>query len=172
MNYSKDVISFFKKHHLYDEAMFEYFKKHSTMIDYNDLDARCFVGCFHIINKDNILVGVHVNTPYVCDKKTMLITIHELIHAIMSYRNFGTKYKTSIDNEVLPLLFEKIYIEETNDPSLKEYAKKLDKIIEESNDPKYLIALKVRDELYKEYTGDIDKIAKISKKMVKKLVKN
>ena len=171
MNYNDQVIAFFKKHHLYEEKMFDYFKKHSTMIDYNMEEYRPFVGCYPILSKENIIKRIHVNTPYVNDHKTMLITIHELVHAIDFYHQIGHHYREDLTVEALPILFEKIYVEETNNNELSAYSKWLDEKISKSNDLKYQIALAMRDELYNAYHDNFKDVKKLSKKIVKKYEK-
>ena len=168
MNYNSSVISFFKKHYLYDEKMFNYFKNNSTLIDYDMEEYRPFVGCFSILNKDNIIKRIHVNTPYVKDHKTMLITIHELVHAIDFYHKIGHIYQEDLTSEILPMLYEKIYVEEINNNELTTYSKWLDKKIIKSQDFKYQVALAVRDELYNAYHNNYEDIKTLSKKLAKK----
>lgn len=166
MIFNENLIAFFKKHNLYDKAMFDYLSSHTEMIDYKDEKQRCFIGCFYKFNK-NILTDIRLNIPYVYDEITMLISIHEIIHAIILYKKLNKKAKISDDCEVLPILYEKIYVEENSSETLKKYQQKLDNLIDK-NDQKYFIALAVREELYQNYNYDINKMKKISKRLVKK----
>ena len=168
MIFNPKVIDFFKRHNMYEEEMFKYFSDKSMMIDYRVLECRPFVGTFPIINKKNYIIDVQVNVPYVDGNETMLITIHELVHAIEYYQKIGKKYKKDITIETLPLLYEKIYILEENDEKLTSYGKYLDSIILEKKEIDYLFGLKNRDALLKEYNYDMHKMQKLVKKLAKK----
>ena len=110
--------------------MFYYFKKISTIIDYKDEDQRCFIGCFYVFDKKNILRKIYLNLPYIYDEITMLINIHEIIHGIELYNKPNKKTKITEESEIMPILYEKIYIEEKNSQKLRNYQKniKLSKI--------------------------------------------
>ena len=168
MTYNHKVIAFFTKHNLYNPEMFAYFKEHSTMIDYDFEEYRAFVGCWPNVNKQNIITGLHVNTPYVKDEKTTLITIHELVHAIEFYNKIGKPYKRDKTTETLPLLYEKIYILENNNPDLIAYGKYLDSKITELSSEEYLFGLRVRDELLQKYDYNFRHMQKITKKLAKR----
>ena len=164
---NKDLIDFFKKHNLYNKEMFDYFEKNSTIIDYNDEEQQCFIGCFYVFNKKHILKKIHLNLPYIYDNKTMLINIHEIMHGIELYKKLNQKVYITEECEILPILYEKIYIEEKQDEELINYQKKIDDTIDKT-DKEYLLALAVRDELYKEYDYNYSKIKKLSKNIAKK----
>ena len=133
MIFNSKLIDFFKRHSLYDKDMFDYLSQHTTMIDYRDEEQRIFMGCFFILDKNNQLKDIHLAVPYVFDDITMLISIHELVHAISLYPSIDKKVDIGIDIEVLPMFFEKIYINEINNPKLIEYEKKLNKLIDLNN---------------------------------------
>ena len=167
MNFHPELISFFQNHNLYDKEMFDYFAKNTQIIDYKDEEQRYFIGCFYVFNKKNILRKIHLNLPYIYDEITMLINIHEIIHGIELYKKLNRKTQITEDCEVLPILYEKIYIEEKNTQELREYQKKLDNSINE-NEKQYLLALAVRDELYKQYNYNYQEIKRKAKKLSKK----
>ena len=168
MVFNPELIEFFKRHNLYEKEMFDYFSKNSTMIDYDDEEQRIFIGTFYGVNKNNNkLVYIHLNIPYVYDDKTMLISIHEFIHAILLYKNINKKLKLDISYESLPMLYESIYINEKNNKNLLEYRNYLDSLIT-PNEKAYMFGLTVRDELYHNYNYNIDKMNKLVKKLVKK----
>ena len=169
MKYNQKVISFFKRHNIYDEEMFTYFSNNSTMIDYDIEEFRPFVGCWPNINKENIIIGLHVNTPYVKNDETMLITIHELIHALELYNKIGKPYNKDITVESLPILYEKLYILENNNPLLTQYGNYLDSMIDSNIKNEYSFALKIREELLKNYDYDIEKMQRLTKKLSKKI---
>ena len=167
MNFDHNLISFFKKHNLYNEEMFNYFQKNSTMIDYEDDEQRCFIGCFYIYGEKNILKSIHLNIPFVYNEITMLISIHEIVHAIELYPYLNKKVKIKDTREILPMLYEKIYVDERQDETLYKYQKYLDSTIDKK-DTSYYIALSVREELLKNYNYDINKMKKLSKKLARK----
>ena len=108
--------------------------------------------------------------PYVYDEKTALINIHEITHGIENYQKLGKYFEKDITIETLPLFYEKIYIQETNDDELTEYGKYLDKIIEEEDKEEYKFGLKAREELLKNNNNqNINKMSKNCKKLSKKI---
>lgn len=131
MKYHSKVVNFFKEHNLYEEKMFDYLQNQSTMVDYQNPDERIIIGCYYILDKKGKLKELMLNLPYVYDEKTMLINIHEITHGIENYQKLGKRFKNNITIETLPLLYEKIYIQEVNNEELTKYGESLDKIIEE-----------------------------------------
>ena len=168
MKYHYKITNFFKKHNIYDEEMFNYFSQNSTMIDYDIEEYRGFVGCWPNINKQNILIGFHVNTPYYKDDKTALITVHELIHAKLCYDKIGYFYKKSITDETLPFLYEKLYLLENYSPELEKYQEYLDSLIDENRVNAYLFALKNRDYLLSKYNYNFKEMQRLTKRLSKK----
>ena len=150
--------------------MFDYFSKNAEMIDYKDEEQRMYIGCFCIIDKDNILKDIHLNIPYIYDEITMLISIHEIIHGIILYKKLNKKYKHDNTIESLSLLYEKIYMEETESKTLNSYQQELNSKInqENPNHKEYILALTIREELYQKYNYDIKEMQKLSKKLIRK----
>jgi len=167
MAYPEHLILFFKKHNLYNKEMFDYLSKNTTIIDYEYEEQRIFIGCFYTFDKNGILKSIHLVLPYQYDEITTLICIHELIHGIELYKKLNKKAKITNDCEVLPILYEKIYVEEIKTKKIYEYQQYLDNLISKDSE-KYYIALSIRDELYKEYNYDMKKIKKKSIKLIKK----
>lgn len=169
MKLNSKLITFFKQHKLYDSEMFDYFEKHSTMIDSNYEDERITTGCAYLIDKKTgILQGLHLNLPYINPNnehdEMILDSIHELTHAIFTYPKIGKKFKRDITIETLPLLYEKLYIAENLSPKLKEYGKHLDEMVTDEY-PEYAFALKAREKLYPKYHKNPEEIAKLVNKM-------
>ena len=165
MKINPDVKKFFKEHKLFDEKMFKYLENQSTMVDYDDPDQRCFVGCFYILDRTGTkLTDIRLNLPYVNSEETMLISIHELTHAIFNYPKIGKKFKKDITIEVLPLLYEKIYAEEHPSKWLQAYLHRLDGMTHEKC-PEYAYGLAAREKLYEIYQNNPEKMAKIVEKM-------
>lgn len=167
MTYNEELISFFKRHNLYDEEMFKYLQSNTTMLDYHNEEQRDFIGCFYTFLNNNILKSIHLNIPYVYDDITMLINVHEIVHGIEMYKYLNKKAKITNMCEVLPILYEKIYIEETNNDNLRKFQQELNKKIKPSNET-YYKAIKIIDELYLSYNYDFNEMQKISKKLIKK----
>ena len=168
MNYNPKLIDFFKRHNMYDEKTFKYLSSHTTMIDYNDPEQRDFVGCFYILDNNNILQSLVLDLPYVNNEKTMLISIHELTHGIENYSKIGKKFKKDITCEALPILYEKLYINEFPSEELLSYSKYLDNLIINNCEKEYQFALAIREELLKNYNYDMKKMSKLTKKLSKK----
>ena len=137
----------------------------TTMINYSNIEERNFVGCFYILNIDKI-EKIHLVIPYIVDEKTKLVAIHELVHGIELYRRLNKKYDNQNNDEVLPMLYEKIYVEEQNNQELRQYQYSLDNQIKET-DTKYHQALKIRDIIYNKYNYNIKTMRRLSKKLIR-----
>ena len=133
MNFNPKLIDFFKRHNLYDKEMFDYFSLNSSMIDYRYEEQRDFIGCFWKF-KNNVLVKFHLVLPYVYNDITMLISIHEIVHGILAYKTLNKKFNLDLDCESLPMLYEKIYINEVNTPEIIKYGNFLDSLISEKKE--------------------------------------
>ena len=169
MKYHSKVVDFFKKHNLYEEKMFDYLQNQSTMVDYQNPDERIFIGCYYSLDKKSKLKKITLYLPYVYDEKTMLINIHEITHGIENYQKLGKRFKNNITIETLPLLYEKIYIQEANNEELTQYGKMLDKIILEKEKNEYVFGLRAREELIRNFNNeDIDKMSKKCKRLIRK----
>ena len=101
----------------------------------------------------------------------MLISIHEIIHGILAYERLNKTFKIDDTSEILPILYEKIYMNEQQSKKLEAYQNKLNYGLDPQNKKhkKYLIALAVREELLKKYNYDIKKTQKLSRKLIRKL---
>lgn len=166
IKYNDELISFFKRHNLYDEEMFKYLQNNTTMIDYHIKEQRDLIGCFYTFVNNNILKTIHLNVPYIYDDITMLINIHEIVHGIELYKKLNKKAKINNMCEILPILYEKIYIEETNNDDLRKYHQQVNNNIGRK-DKRYHIAFSIIEELYQQYDYDINKAKKISKQLIK-----
>lgn len=168
MEFSPRVIDFFKKHNMYDPKVFKYLGDNTVKVDYYNTEERMFIGCFYILNKKGILTGLRLGIPYAVDDPTTLVCIHELTHGIENYYKIGKKFKKDITIEALPLLYEKLYILENPNEELKAYGEYLDKMIDEASTKEYKFALKVREELVKNYNYDMHKMQKQTAKLARK----
>ena len=168
MKYNPAIIDFFKRHNMYDEEMFNYLQENTIMIDFKDPDQRGFIGCFYVQDKKGRLTKIVLNIPYVYDYKTALINIHEITHGIENYKKLGKKFKKDNTVEALPILYEKIYIMENDNEELTKYGEYLDTLCGRDNATEYQMALKVRDELLSNYSYDMNKMKRMTKRLVRK----
>lgn len=170
--YYQKFINFLKEHYLYDEKILEYWKNNRTLFDYRDEEKRDLMGCFYQYEKE-YLTKIHLIVPFIDNDKTVLINIHEYIHLLTLYNKIGKKCKIGDDKEVLPFLYERIFINENKTDELLKYYQYLNQSIIESNVNEYLIALHLSEILLEEYDNDaIHKLDKRAKKLTKKYKKN
>ena len=73
------------------------------------------------------------------------------IFTFILYKKIGKKFIIGLDSEALPILYEKIYILENPSEELLSYEEYLNHFIIDSDDKKYILALKLQDELINLY---------------------
>ena len=144
-------IGFLDKHNLYDKDILKYFQSNSLIFDYSNEEFRDFIGCYYSFDKSERLIKIKACVPYIYDDKTILINIHEYIHFYLLYKKIGKKFIIGLDSEALPILYEKIYILENPSEELLSYEEYLNHFIIDSDDKKYILALKLQDELINLY---------------------
>ena len=173
--YYNNFVNFFKKHNLYNEEMFKYIQKNTTHFDYRDEDQRAFIGCYYTYDKQRILKKIKVCVPFINNQITLLINIHEYIHAIELYKNIGKKYEQKDTEETLPMLYELLYYLENPNKELEAYLTELNKKITKKSSKAYQIALLIQEELLTYYQKKNPtfkqlqtKVKKISKSYIKK----
>ena len=165
MYYNK-FIQFLKEHNLYDDKLFKYWFDNTIRFDYKDDEARDFIGVYYDI-KDGYLRGMRSVLPFIDNDITILINIHEYIHMLLMYKKLNKKCIIGNDVEVLPILFERIYVRENETEELVKYLNYLDDYIISSNDYKYVLALEMSSKLLEYYRGqDIYKLNNKVKRMV------
>lgn len=167
MTYSSELIDFFKRHNMYDKQMFDYFSFNTIMIDYRDEDQRAFPKCIFTRDKSDRITNIYLYLPYIYDDVTMLVSIHVITQAIILYSQLNKRIKPDIDLNTLPMLYEWVYAKERNNPKLFKYIEHLDSFIGEK-DKDYCDSLAVREELYDNYSCDMNKMNKMAKKLIKK----
>lgn len=173
-NYYKKFISFLKEHNLYDENAMEYLHQKGIFFDYAEEEDRDFIGCYFAINKKKRLESIILCVPYIKDEKTLIINIHEYTHALLYYKYLGKKVNIKNSSiEILPIMYEKIYVKENKSQLCKEYIEYLDSQITEKSDLKYRIAINAQQEMLDFYSKEKnpDKLEEQSKKIAKKLTK-
>lgn len=166
--YYQKFINFLKEHHLYDEQMYEYWYINSIRFDYREEEKRDFISTFYKYNKKK-LDKIWSIVPFIDNDITVLINIHEYVHFVVLYNKLGKKCNIKKDCEVLPLFFEKIYINENNNLKLLEYYDYLNNFIVNNGKEEYLLALDLIDDLVNYYDNqNIDKLNSKVKKLVLK----
>ena len=163
--YTNEIINFFKSQGLYDESMFFYLYSHSDMFDYREEEKRDCMGFAPHIDDFGILDRFRLCMPYAIDSRTKLIEINIITKGIVAYKYLDKPFKNDYRMEALGFLYEKLFIDASNDPELEEYGKYLESCIINGNDDKYKFALFARDYLIDEYDGDIKKMDKMSKNL-------
>lgn len=169
--YYEKFINFFKNIGLYDENAFNYLRENSILFDYKDEDQRNMTGYHYYLNKERNLSKINLFVPFIDSEKTLLINIHEYTHGLMLYNYLGKKYKHPKYSEVLPILLEKIYIEENQSEELNKFEKSLNNQITKNSPIEYKIALELQDELYNYYNKEknINKLNKQIKKLTRRM---
>ncbi len=144
---------FINEHNIYDKNVYDYYIKHSDSFDYYNEDFYIpFIRCdYYYINSSRILKEIRPFVPNVVDDKTALININQYVHTLLAYNYLNKKFKLNDDCEILPKFYEKLYVLESNNKGLIEYEKFLDKAALESNEKRYIMAVKMFDELFNNY---------------------
>lgn len=142
-----EFISFLKSYNLYNKEIVKNFFKTAFMYDYINDEDIIFNMCIYVINNDNVLIDLKPCVPYINNYKTMLINIHEYVHYYIMYKKLGKKIVIGRNCELLPMLYEKIFIMEKNDKELNDYDEELTNIIKREKNPDYIYALENREKL-------------------------
>ena len=142
----KEFISFLKEHHVYDEEIVNSFYNNAFRYNVEEV-VFGFNMCMYVMDDNDVLIDLKACIPCISNYKTMLINIHEYIHYYMMYKKLGKKVVIGRNRELLPLLYEKIYILEKDDKALNKYGERLDNIIIKENNSDYVYALEYRDKL-------------------------
>lgn len=139
-------INFLKKYGLYDDKIFHYIMDNAVYFDYLDDELRSAIGVY-CIYQQNKLFKIVTYVPYITDDKTVLINVHEYVHAFLLYSKLGTKYKMGMDCEVLPFYFENLYILENPNIGLEEFEQRWNQSISYENREEYRIAYTLQKDL-------------------------
>ena len=158
MIYYKKFIEFLKNNNLYEDESFIYISRQTTNIDYDNEEEKQNIGCQKEI-KDNKLKKFKVCVPGIKDEKTLLININNYVKALYLYQMLGKEYKEGIEEEIMGLLYEKIYIITQEDISAKEYNKQVNEIKQ---------AHQIAEELLKENYSSMIELATKTRQKVKK----
>ena len=169
-NYYQIFIEFLKKHNLYNEEAIKYLHKQGIFFDYYEEENRDFIGCYYILNKSNVLQKIQIIAPYIKNEQTLLINIHEFTHGLLLYNFLGKKIDIGKESEVLPMLYERIYLEENYSIKAKDYIEKLNSRITKDSKIDYIIALHIQEEMlkYQEKENNPFKLYKKAKRLARK----
>ena len=167
MIYYKKFIEFLKNNNLYEDESFIYISRQTTNIDYDNEEEKQNIGCQKEI-KDNKLKKFKVCVPEIKDEKTLLININNYVKALYLYQMLGKEYKEGIEEEIMGLLYEKIYIITQEDISAKEYNKQVEEEINEIGTNEIKQAHQIAEELLKENYSSMVELSTKTRQKVKK----
>lgn len=165
MTYFNKFIDFITRHNLYENKSFIAISNKTTNIDYHNEEARDFIGCFYKVENE-IITDFKVCVPKIIDEKTLLINIHEYVHALIIYNSLGKKEDIGLEKETLPMMYEEMYAVESEEISIKKYLKEQQEMINEMNSDEYTIGSKIKDEIIYLYS-DLETQLKYAKKLAK-----
>lgn len=164
MIYYKKFIDFLQNNNLYTDESFIYISHQTTNIDYKNEEERQKIGNTKEI-KDGKLKKFKVYVPEITDEKTLLINIKNYAKALYLFTILGKEYKDTITENTIALLYEKIYMLQREDISMKDYNKKVEEEINEIGTKEikqsHELAELLLEENYKNITEITQKINKI-----------
>lgn len=168
--YYNKFINFFDSHNLYNKKIFDEIWERCSFFDYLEDEYRDFIGVYYIFDKNKKLLDFNLIVPFIDSKKTLLINIHEFVHAIYAYYNLGKKFILDDSSEASSLFFENIYVLENYDEEINKFFNSLNRDRINSNEDRYILGLKIADELLKKYNKDVNlnTLSKKSKILMKK----
>ena len=170
--YYQKFIEFLKKHNIYNEEVINYWTNNRMIFDYRDEEKRDLIGTYYQYNSNNTLQKIQLIVPWIDNDKTVLVNIHEYVHLLLFYPYLNKKCILGQDIEVLPIYFERVYIEENPTKELLDYYEYLNKSIKNTNVIEYTLALEASEILLRNpHNTNIKKLDKESRKIVKKLEK-
>ena len=136
MTINESIVNFFKKHNLYDKKMFSYFEAYGEMVDYYDPNENYTIGVGHDM-RDGKLNRFSVVLPIPVDEISTTACIFHLTEAIEAYKHLGKEFDSKVSVEAIPMLYEKLYVEEANDARLTAHKYLLDTAVTSNSPEKY-----------------------------------
>lgn len=110
--YEKEFIEFMREKGVFTKSFEDYIKDKVKVVDYELFNG--YWGCFPKVD-NGILVDIRVIVPYIIDKKTLLINIHEYMHAKRLYSRLGKRYSENINREEkVASNMEKVYLKNSS----------------------------------------------------------
>jgi len=110
--FKNEVKNFFKEEKIYSEDFFDYVKhKVKTLPSTCSLN---WYGCFPVL-EDGILKDIRLLVPEITDERSLLVNIHEYVHALDLYKELGNVYEERREERELNASnMEKLYIKRRN----------------------------------------------------------
>ena len=73
-----------------------------------------FLGTFIEVDDDNILRNIYVRVPKMTNDISVGMNIYEYVKALMLYRNLGKEYQEDKYEDLMPTLYELVYLKEND----------------------------------------------------------
>lgn len=118
-------------------------KTKARIIKNFDINNIIFIGCYKKVNDDNVINGYDLYLPEITNMQTLLINIHEIMHALVVEKNIGNPNTSDIYEECLPIAMERLYILNYRKDLItlfNDYQQKLISNLKEEQDQKYFVA--------------------------------
>lgn len=110
--YEEEFYNFMRSKGIFNDFFENYIKERIKRVDYDLFNG--FWGCFPIV-KDNILIDIKLLVPNIIDKKTVLINIHEFMHARRLFSRLGKQYIENVElEEEVATNMEKVYLKNSS----------------------------------------------------------
>ena len=147
-------INFLKKHNLYDDKFFKYFWKESIFISLFDDDYSFLIGGTAIVvDRKNRITNITPHMPYINCDKSVAIGIYTYVQALIQITRIGKKENYDVYyNYILPMFYEKIYINENFNDELFYYENKMRNNLSKDNFDFYTNILNSVDSLFYSYS--------------------
>ena len=165
-------IDFLKSHSLYDEDFLDFFWNNAIFIKLKDNDYSYLVGNVIIVtNEQKRIEFIIPSVPYLKSDKDVAVAIYAYVQTLTKITRIGRKENYDVYfNYVLPMFYEKIYIEENINKRLLSYQIRMQKKLLKDNYNFYVSIINRVNGLYRKYNTTIlnDKlIANKAKKLAK-----
>lgn len=120
INFTYDVlINFFNSLGLYNDYVFKNIEKCSRKFDIENYLYNPPIGCYYDIT-DGKITSYKLSLPNIEDLLTILINIHELVHALILDSRLNEPFTNICTNEILPMFYEFVFVEKMNNKELSE----------------------------------------------------
>ncbi|MBQ6477024.1 MAG: hypothetical protein IJI43_01125 [Bacilli bacterium] len=124
--YAEKYIKFLKENNLYDQDLIDYMSTRTTYVDYNNENAKEFIGCY-LMTENDVIEDIALCVPRIVDDVTVSINIHEYVHLLNTYKYLGKKYVIREEDELLPVKYELLYLKKENPTYMNSYIQEISK---------------------------------------------
>lgn len=149
---NRKFLLFLKKYNIYNEDIFKYYENNKTVIGNQDINNG-FIGCYPKI-ENGILKKVKIVVPRIESYVDISINIHEYVHLVRLYNNLGKPIVFTDYEEVLPVLYELLFLNDNLNEECTNYLAYYREFILNSKNKEYIIALNLSNQLFLEYNND------------------